>query len=291
MALWTRGQSFGERIEIATGLLSTGIAKLVASDEWTKYLETQATFFSFSFKNTMLILQQCPQASDVRNYDDWKKAGRHVREGETGIRIWFPRFKRKAEREVPEDEGRPIGWGLGPVFDISQTDGPELPPRQHDVVQLLPGEGGAELIPHLIELAKLEGFSVKFVDLGPVLNGRCNYTRNLIQINKARPLCSQLRTLVHELAHALLHRGLPPAEWDRGDKELEAESVAFVVMNVIGIDAGAYSFGYVAGWAGDKASERVTASAVLIQRTAKLIVQFLQNAVNHLEEAQEEVAA
>ncbi len=223
--------------------LHNGIKNLLESGDWEKYLKTQAQFHSYSANNCFLIFAQCPDATKIAGYQAWKKLKRQVRKGEKSIKIFAP-LRQKVETDDDESKYIIRGFRSVSVFDISQTDGEELP----TVINRLDGDDEG-LLGSLMGLAKEKDIKVTFeVD---VANGFCKFNSNnkpyLININPDLSPKHQAKTMSHELAHAILHN---PDEYreHRGDNELEAESTAYVVMSHFGFDTSDYSFGYVASW-------------------------------------------
>jgi N-terminal domain of anti-restriction factor ArdC/IrrE N-terminal-like domain len=227
-------------------LLAQGIKNLANRDNWIAYLKTQATFYTYSFNNVCLILQQCPHAVRVAGFHSWKKLDRSVKKGEKGIRILAP-IVLKDPKDPETIAG--VSFKSVSVFDISQTDGKPLP----EVATKLLGDDRG-LLEALTGFALGQGFTVKEEDLGAV-NGCCSYQSPIaIAINPNRSRLHQAKTLAHELGHALLHCGENYKGHDfKSAVELEAESVAFITLQHFGIDAGDYSFGYIAGWNADTA--------------------------------------
>jgi antirestriction protein ArdC len=243
--------------------LADGIDSLTTSDAWKSYLDCQAKFHRYSFTNTLLILCQNPAATRVASFKKWQELERHVVKGETSIRIWAPRGtpKAKAEAEKPEGETEPSkaprrSFVLVPVFDVSQTEGKPLP----EPVHLLEGEDQAGMFGKLTKVAESIGYQVDVtpeIDGHPGANGLCEYGLRKLTVAGNRSAMQQVKSLTHEIAHAMLHE--PPEsgerEATRGQCELEAESTAYVVGQSLGIDTSDYSFGYVAGWSGGDADK------------------------------------
>lgn len=285
----TKPSTAPDRTADALQLMAEGIKNLTSSDEWAKYLRMQACFHQYSFANTMLILAQCPNATRVAGFKTWLKFNRAVKKGEKALWILAPRFfKSKASETEPttitdgdqEDgtQGR-VYFRPVPVFDLSQTEGEPLP----NPIQKLRGDDGG-LFARAKTWAEGWGCPVTVEDFEGTANGFYEPDRHAITVRAGMPPAQQLKTLVHELAHAHLHRDIEVYRAHRGDCELEAESTAFVVLNHFGIDAGVYSFGYVASWQGgdEAAIKSLKSSAQRIQQTAKAIIDGIAG-----EEAQE----
>jgi antirestriction protein ArdC len=257
--------------------LTEGIAELGSQESWTKWLDAQRVFHKYSFNNGLLIARQCPQATRVAGFQAWRQLGRCVRKGEKAIRILAPVTRRD---EVTGDNGEPqkvaslVGFRAAAVFDLSQTDGDELP---QSPCRRLTEDAPAEAWDALKEIAQDFGYSVTLSEeLPDERNGDCNFVTHSIRVLGCLAPAQQIKTLTHELAHALLHSdGQTPREV----AELEAESVAYVVCGSgLGIDSREYSLGYVAGWAGGSkdAIEGIRRSGERISRAARRILAGLE---------------
>jgi hypothetical protein len=222
-------------------LLEQGIKNLASQENWLNHLKTQAVFHSYSFNNCCLIINQCPDASSVAGFNAWKKLNRNVKKGEKGIRILAPMVHKDKE----DHESVRVSFRAVAVFDVSQTEGEPLP----EIVTRLEGDDNGVLAA-LKEFATSKGFRVVEEEMGET-NGSCSYRSPItITLNPNRSLLQQAKTLAHELGHALLHCGENYTGHDaKSAMELEAESVAFVVLQHFGIDSGDYSFGYISHWA------------------------------------------
>lgn len=221
--------------------LTEGVSALTTSTAWHRYLDVQSRFHRYSFHNVLLISAQCPQARQVAGFGAWRTLNRSVRRGERAIWIVAPMVARSSA--TGDDGDRVIrGFKLVPVFDIGQTDGDPLP----EVCHRLDGDPPAAHYRHLVEVARSLGFAVVDHTFDGGTNGDCSHARRRIRVEVAMSAVQRVKTLAHELAHAVLHHRVD----DRGRAELEAESTAYVVCRALGIDSGGYSFGYVASWAG-----------------------------------------
>ena len=262
--------------------LEAGIAQLTTSQAWTEWLTVQRRFHQYSANNVLLIRLQCPEATRVAGFRRWLELGRHVRKGEKGIAILAPIVRRA--KVVDEDTGQervivgaPSNFRIAHVFDISQTDGDELP--EHPA-QRLSGDDPDGSYDGLVAVARGIGYSVQEDFLPGGTNGVCRFGSKTITVDPSNDPIQMVKTLAHELGHAILHD--PDGGWlgSRELAELEAESVAFVVGDGLGLDTSAYSFGYVATWAGggDEAVRGIAASAQRISRAARQILEALDRA-------------
>ena len=249
--------------------LTEGITKLTSSDRWQDWLTMQSRFHNYSFNNTLLIMAQRPDATRVAGYNAWRKLDRFVRKGEKGIWILAPMIYKVDGGDEPTDEATRVlrGFKPVPVFDLSQTDGQDLP----TVCTRLDGEDEAGLFAQLRTVAMTLGFTVEDTDELPEgVNGDCNHDKHRIRVRASNSPVQRVKTLAHELGHGLLHEQFD----SRSLAELEAESVAFIVCANNGINSDDYTFGYVANWAGgaDEAVAEIKASGGRIQRAADHIL-------------------
>jgi hypothetical protein len=251
------------------------IQQLITSSNWQNYLKTQSRFHRYSFNNTVLILMQLPDATKVAGFNTWKQLQRCVNKGEKAISILAPlRYKQEVEDPKTGDTTQQFGirgFKKVSVFDISQTSGQDLlePP-----VSPLHGDDQG-LFKQLQHFSDHRGWSVKVEPLGGA-NGVCRFGTRQIGIDPKLSPLHRAKTLAHEIAHSLLHEEAQYNE-HRGDLELEAESVAFIVLDHFGLDSGDYSFGYVASWQTDKdAIAQLQKVGQRIQGAAKQIIDTLE---------------
>ncbi|MGD0880299.1 MAG: ArdC-like ssDNA-binding domain-containing protein [Acidimicrobiales bacterium] len=246
--------------------LAEGVEALTDSDAWRAHLDVQGRFHRYSFNNAMLIGLQDPDATRVAGFATWKKMGRSVVKGEKAIWILAPMVGRRTRTDDGE-ERRPI-FGFRPVavFDVAQTEGDDLP----QVCRNLEGDDPGACFDLLLERAQRMGYSVELAELPGGTNGDCAFAARRIRVECRNHPAQRVKTLAHELAHALLHEGTG----DRALAELEAESAAYIVCRSLGVDSGDYSFGYVACWAGGgrEAVARISSSGAAIQHAASTIL-------------------
>jgi antirestriction protein ArdC len=220
------------------------------------------------------IAAQRPDATRVAGFHAWLRLGRHVRKGEHGIAILAPVVPRL--RVVDGDSGderwvagRPHAFRVTHVFDVSQTDGEELaaPP-----VSRLEGSDPKDWYTQLRDVAHSLEFTVEEDYLPDGVNGDCNHALRRIRIEVRNGQSHQVKTLAHELGHAILHADR--AGLCREQAELEAESIAYIVCAGLGIDTSEYSFGYLAVWAGggEQARHGIAESAQRIQTAAHRVL-------------------
>jgi antirestriction protein ArdC len=246
--------------------LTKGISHLTSSDDWQRYLDFQARFHRYSSGNVLLIALQCHEATRVAGFNAWRKMNRFVRKGEKAIWILAPMIYKHADAEEDGDRHIVRGFKFVPVFDLAQTDGEELP----SVCNRLEGGDPAGCYARLVSVAQSVGFAVMQYEFDGSTNGDCSHADHRIRIEIRNTPAQRVKTLAHEIAHALLHERFEA----RALAELEAESTAYVVCQALGFDTGDYSFGYVATWAGggEQAVAGIKASCDRIQRTAAVML-------------------
>jgi hypothetical protein len=243
---------YRNKVEEARTTLIAGVEALQSSDDWKRALQVAAKFWRYSFNNQVLIWQQAHErgfeATQVAGYKKWRELGRQVRRGEKGLMVYVPRTKTVEENNG--DKTRVLtGFGVGFVFDISQTDGEPVPSTTDFVSDDFTGRvpSASELITYIEEDLKFQ-----FIEnlLPGSIYGQTDYGTRAITIAPDVSQAQRFATILHEIAHALLHE---PDDDDRPDhrgiREVEAESVSYVVSYALGLDTSCFSFGYVAGWA------------------------------------------
>jgi hypothetical protein len=257
-----------DKVEQLQAEIERGVAELVEGEDWRRWLEVAARFPRYSFRNTLLIRIQRPEASAVMGYRAWQALGRQVRAGERGIRILAPCVYKRTDEEG--DEHRVLrGFKVTRVFDISQTDGEPL----GKPVTLLDGDAPAGLWETLATQEVREGFTLERAELEGTANGCTDFTTRTVTIRGSLSPAQAAKTLAHELAHVLLHSGTEYATGCRGRAEVEAESVAYVVCQAAGLVTSGYSFGYVAHWSGGEPT--------VIHETADRVVTCARSVLDH----------
>ena len=270
-------------IKEITEKLEQGVKEVFESDSYKAYLDFMGKFYNYSVNNTILIWMQKPDASLVAGYQTWqKKFKRQVRKGEKGITILAPcphKFTKKIEDEegnVEEKEIQYTSFRATTVFDISQTDGDEIPRIPCNELT-----GEVENFEELLEKLKaVSPVPVSFEDIQGGAKGYFHTVENRIAILKGMSQQQTIKTLIHEISHAILHDRENGEEKDanKGTKEVQAESVAYTVCSMLGLDTSDYSFGYVAGWSAGKEAKELNASMEVIRKTAKDIIESLRAA-------------
>ncbi len=222
--------------------LAQEISRLRESERWHNYLSVQARFHHYSPRNVLLISLQRPCASQVAGFTTWRALGRSIKRGEQAISILAPILRTASA--IEEEQPR-IGYRWVNVFDIAQTHGDALP----SPVNLLEGHDPCDFEGLIAVLASELGYPISYELLPDGVNGEIRWTHRTIAVQQDNSPLQRIKTIAHELGHALLHE----QERDRRRAEMEAESVAYVVLHALGIDSSPYSAGYVASWMGDTA--------------------------------------
>lgn len=232
--------------------LDSKVSMLTSSEGWLAYLQFAKAFRRYSLNNMMLIQMQRPDATHVAGFRKWQELGRQVRKGERAIKI-MGYSSRKVSRANPEtgemEESRIPTFPILSVFDISQTDGEPVPDPHYELPN---GETHADTLARLEFFLTVEGWTIEREELRPGLEGYTAHLGRRIVLSNKLPLDAQLAVLIHEGAHALLHEDNGAYVAHRGVCETEAESTAYVVAGLVGLDLNASSITYIAGWAASK---------------------------------------
>ena len=300
-------ESRANRVKAITDKLEAGIAALFQSETYKAYLSTMAKFHNYSLNNTLLIAMQKPDATLVAGYQAWQKQHqRHVRKGEKGIQIIAPSpYKAKKEREVLDPttgrpkldaQGKPVketveveyqAFRVATVFDVSQTEGKELPSLGVDE---LSGkvDGYSRLLTALKEICPVP---IGFEQIESGAKGYYHTTEQRIALQEGMSEMQTVKTLIHEMAHQKLHsheKEKPREErLTARSKEVEAESVAYTVCQHFGIDTSDYSFGYIAGWSSGKETAELKESLGKIRDAASELITDIEAKLAEMQKAPE----
>lgn len=240
--------------------LEGNLEELFESEKYTRWLTTLSKFHRYSFYNTILIASQRPDASYVAGFQAWKKKfNRHVKKGEKAIKILAPIIRQTDEvkkdelgRPVLDKDGQPIleerliGYRIVSVFDISQTEGEELPALSSQDFLDCGVEGYQKLFSALKQASPV---TVRFEEVNDGSHGYFSRSNQEIVLKQGMSQADTLATLFHEMAHASLHNNEEAKEVDRHIKEVEAESVAYILSTHFGLPCEEVSLAYIAGWA------------------------------------------
>ena len=269
-------------IKEITEQLESGVLSIYESEKYKAYLDFTNKFYDYSVNNCILIMIQKPEASLVAGYKAWQnKFKRQVKKGEKGITIIAPcphKFKKEVEDEngnVAEKEVSFTTYRATTVFDISQTEGEDVP----SYIDNLTGE--VENYNDLLDkLKSVSPVPVEFEEITSGANGYYSLEEKRIAINKGMSEQQTIKTLIHEISHAILHdkEAGEEKDADKRTKEVQAESIAYTVCNSFGLDTSDYSFGYIAGWSKGKEAKELKASMEVIRKTAKQIIDNMRAA-------------
>jgi antirestriction protein ArdC len=267
------------RVKEITDKLEAGIQAMFDSEAFKKYLKTLSKFHHYSVSNTILIAMQRPDATLVAGYSAWKNNfGRQVKKGEQGIKIIAPApFKKQVEIDGEMQEVVIPSFKVVNVFDVSQTEGRELPSigvneLTGDVSQYKDFYKALEQsCPVPIEFKQIRGSAKGYFD--PAMQR--------IAVQEGMSQVQTVKTLIHEMAHQKLHSGEQKLE--RNVKEVEAEAVAYTVSQHFGIDTSDYSFAYIAGWSKEKTTEELKASLDRIRDAADEMITSIEDKLHAIQ--------
>lgn len=298
-----KSASQADKVKEITEKLEQGIKDLFESERYKNYLNVMARFHNYSFNNTLLIAMQKPDATYVAGYTSWeRKFERHVLRGEKGIRILAPspyKVNKYVEKLDPNTQQPIIGkdgqsvkervqvtipaYKITTVFDVSQTEGRELPTIATDLNSDVENyskfkDALMQVSPVPIEEREIEGSA----------HGYYHLEDKRIVIKEGMSQQQTLKTCIHEIAHVILHDKDTGKEKDnlpdRHTKEVEAESIAYTVCQHFGVDTSDYSFGYVAGWSNGRDLEKLKASMNMIRNTASEIIDSIEESLYRAKE-------
>lgn len=285
----------------------TGTKDVFESDKYREYLSTMSKFHNYSFRNTMLIMMQKPEASYIAGYTAWQtKFKRQVQRGEKGIQIVGYAPKNIKAEEARKDQHGNIVYGADGkaematvtrqvpyfvpvyVYDISQTEGEPLP----QLVNELDGSVTAynELLATLHEVSP---FPIEFEQIeGRTTKGYADLVNNRIVINEGMSQRQTIKTAIHEITHADLHAPelnlTMNDRTDRRTQEVEAESTAFVVCAHYGINTSDYTFPYLANWSSSKELKELQSSLDRIQKQAADLIDRIDTRLSELQKEREQ---
>ena len=287
-----------EQLKGVMDQLEKGVQDVFASDEYKNLLNVMSKMPKYSLNNMLLIAMQTKgNASMCQSFTGWKQMDRFVKKGEKGIKILAPspytiqreqeKVNQKTGQKVLDADGEPVretidikmnAFKVVSTFDISQTEGKELPSL--GVNELV---GNIEGYPVLLEALKQTcPVPVNFEDIQSGAKGYYHQIDKRIAIQEGMSEVQTVKTLIHEMAHQKLH-ALPEEAQEaiksRNSKEVEAESVAYVVCQHFGINTSDYSFGYVAGWSDGKETSELKASLGEIREAAADMIGAINQAL------------
>ena len=299
-----------EKLKEITDRLEQGITELFDSERYKEYLRVMSKFHNYSFNNTLLIAMQKPDASLVAGFTAWKNQfQRNVKKGEKGIKIIAPspfKIKQEMEKIDPQTQkpvigrdGKPVteekeitipAYKVVSVFDVSQTEGKELPDIAVDALT-----GDVEQYSDFFAaLEKTSPVPIGFEKIEGGAHGYYHLEDKRIALDEGMSELQTLKTAIHEIAHAKLHDidlNAPKDEQqprvDRRTREVEAESVAYTVCQHYGLDTSDYSFGYVAGWSSGRELAELKSSLETIRSAAADIINSIDGHIAELQKQHE----
>ena len=299
-----------EKLKEITDRLEQGITELFESERYREYLRVMSKFHNYSINNTLLIAMQKPDASLVAGFSAWKNNfGRNVMKGQKGIKIIAPspyKVKQEMKKIDPHTQqpiigkdGKPVteekeitipAYKVVSVFDVSQTEGKELPDIAVDELT-----GDVERYRDFFAaLEKTSPVPIGFEQIPGSSHGYYHLEDKRIAIQEGMSELQTLKTAIHEIAHAKLHDidlNAPENEQqprvDRRTREVEAESVAYTVCQHYGLDTSDYSFGYVAGWSSGRELSELKSSLETIRSAAAEIINSIDETLAELSKAQD----
>lgn len=255
------------------------------SDRLQQYLEVMARFPRYSFNNCMLIAIQFPSATLIQGFHAWRKVGRTVKKGEKGIGIIAPLVGKKQDDEAQSnDDGEKtvIGFKVVHVFDVSQTEGDELP--EFAKVSGDPGEN----IPAVESLIRSWGIKLVYEEIPCGADGLSK--KGTIVVEPDLEPAKRLLTLVHEASHERLHAGAERRKkTTKTIRETEAEAVGHIVCRALGLDTLEHCTDYIQLYDGN--AEVFAKSMDDIQKTAAEILEGIKSHASKLDAESEELAA
>lgn len=255
--------------------LKSQVAAMHNSAYFQRWLTVQSRFHHYSFRNTLLILMQMPDATQVAGFHTWKSMGRMVSKGQHGIRIFAPSpFKTTEIDKITGESSERMIAAFRPVsvFDISQTEGEDLP----SITTHLRGEAPDQAITQLTALCIARGLTLTYLDETSGAHGWYDHAAQAIVLNAQDGHAQQYKTLIHELAHGIIRTSYDTTGWEKGDHETAAEGTAFIVSAAMGLDTSSYSFSYIASWASDDGTARIERAMTTIQHVAHTILDALE---------------
>ena len=299
-----------EKLKEITDRLEQGITELFESERYREYLRVMSKFHNYSINNTLLIAMQKPDASLVAGFSAWKNNfGRNVMKGQKGIKIIAPSpFKIRQEMKkidphtqqpIIGKDGKPVteekeitipAYKVVSVFDVSQTEGKELPDIAVDELT-----GDVERYKDFFAaLEKTSPVPIGFEQIAGGSHGYYHLEDKRIAIDEGMSELQTLKTAIHEIAHAKLHDidlNAPENEQqprvDRRTREVEAESVAYTVCQHYELDTSDYSFGYVAGWSSGRELSELKSSLETIRSAAAEIINSIDETLAELSKSQD----
>ena len=289
-----------DRLKELADQLEIGVKSVRRSEEFKKLLATMAKFPHYSLNNCILISMQRPDATLCQSYSAWKKMGRYVKKGEKGIKVIAPSpytIEKEVDkldangRVVLDKDGEPVkvkqelnlmGFKAESTFDVSQTEGKELPKLGIDELK-----GDVNKFSILMSVIRdISPAPIGYEDITTGAKGYYHVAEKRIAIQKDMSELQTLKTCLHEVVHAKLHADAA-RDISKNRKEIEAEGTAAVVLNFFGYDTGAYSFPYLASYTTDGSMKELKAALKTIRSTSAMIIRSVEDMMIDKEKSQE----
>lgn len=289
--------STDDRIKQALTCIDKALDSINTNESWLEYLRFQSLFYRYSAQNTMLIYSQRPEASFVMGYKSWNKIGRYVVKGSQAIKILAPCYKKVDSIVEPKDDNKYFdaeaeheikkvlsGFKVANVFDIQDTAGDDsrLP------ILITGLKGDTEEIRKIYEwilFAVSKEHKVVMVER-TASKGSYNLETEVISVRSDLEPLALCKTLLHEWSHAINFRQFPDDKISRNQRELIAESSAYIVALRLSLDTSAYSFPYIKSWL--KSKDEIKEIADATQKAAYEIIMKLASSEGALFNLQED---
>lgn len=293
-----------EHLEKAIETLNQGVIDVFSSEEYINYLRFCKSFHNYSYNNRIMIYQQRKNATFVAGFNDWnKKYKRHIKQGEKAIKIIAPMFfNRKIHQyeldnkgeKILDENGKPktktvdiqdVFFKVVNVFDVSQTEGEPLPLIDKKLTATV------DNFQNLFSaISDCTDYSVSYADLSSLMaNGLCDFSNKQILLQEGLAESQQIKTLIHEVAHSKLHYPTEENQLTKSEKEVQAESVAFLVSDYFGVDTSDYSFSYVANWSTEKSVDELKNSLKIITDTSKNLINDIEKRFDEIQQRQKNI--
>jgi antirestriction protein ArdC len=294
-----------DRVEDLTKLIDEKIDALINSNDWKEYLKFASAQYRYSWNNQFLIWFQSSvrgfEATYVRGYKQWEAIDRTVKKGEKAMYVLAPMLAHRCMQKGCEAKAKYfrdgriyicekdsnhkvgkflVGFKDVPVFDISQTEGEDIPQiTLKDKCE----NAKPEIWDALVSLAESHDFKV-IIGNAKGAEGYCSHDKKEIVISSNADFGYQVKILAHEVGHLLMHKDIKDYQQQRARYETEAEGVAWVVCEALGVhsDEDNYSFGYIATWGKDNTKQLVKKSLQTITKTSQTILDYVESKVDDL---------
>jgi len=285
-----------------TDKLERGVAEIFSSDRYKEMLNMLAKFPEYSANNSLLIMLQKPDAQLCQSFTGWKSMDRYVKKGEKGIKILAPTpytilkdvpkmdvngkpvVDKDGEQVMETTEYKMTGFKVVNTFDISQTEGKELPSIGVDELTGDVNNYGM-MFQALVDICPVP---IAFEKISGGAKGYYHQVEERIAIQEGMSEVQTVKTAIHEMAHQKLHAHQEKDQKQtRNSKEVEAESVAYTVCQHYGIDTSDYSFSYVVGWSKDKETPELKASLETIRKAAAEMIHAIDGKMLELDKTKE----